>query len=77
MASISTDDAINLTEKLQTLLQDSEKVSASLDDDTRRKLSEASRSLSIALEAPGDTVHRIVHSVSPLNIVFFTRGTMY
>ena len=64
MASISTDDAINLTEKLQTLLQDSEKVSASLDDDTRRKLSEASRALSIALEAPGDTVHRIVHSVS-------------
>lgn len=64
MASISTEDAIDLTGKLQALLQDSEKVSASLNDDTRRKLSEAARALSIALEAPGDTVHRILHSVS-------------
>ncbi|KAI1756266.1 S-adenosyl-L-methionine-dependent methyltransferase [Xylaria castorea] len=54
------DDALSLAEGLESLLEDFNP--ETLDYSTRRRLSEAARRLSLATEAPGDTVHRIAHS---------------
>ncbi|KAI1744961.1 S-adenosyl-L-methionine-dependent methyltransferase [Xylaria scruposa] len=54
------DDAVRLAEGLESLLEDFDP--DTLDYSTRRRLSEAARKLSLATEAPGDTVHRIAHS---------------
>ncbi|KAI0968359.1 S-adenosyl-L-methionine-dependent methyltransferase [Xylaria arbuscula] len=56
------DDALGLAEGLESLLDDPSFDPETLDHSTRRRLSEAARKLSLATEAPGDTVHRIAHS---------------
>ncbi|GAP85020.2 putative sterigmatocystin 8-o-methyltransferase protein [Rosellinia necatrix] len=55
-------DAAALAEGLESLLEDPTFDPETLDHSTRRRLSEAARKLSLATEAPGDTVHRIAHS---------------
>ncbi|KAI1424214.1 S-adenosyl-L-methionine-dependent methyltransferase [Xylaria sp. FL1777] len=54
-------DALGLAEGLESLLNDPSFDPETLDHSTRRRLSEAARKLSLATEAPGDTVHRIAH----------------
>lgn len=61
--AIKGDDALGLAEGLEGLLEDPAFDPAALDYSTRRRLSEAARKLSLATEAPGDTVHRIAHTV--------------
>ncbi|KAI0206668.1 S-adenosyl-L-methionine-dependent methyltransferase [Astrocystis sublimbata] len=58
--SFNKDDALSLAEGLENLLEDFDP--ETLDYSTRRRLSEAARKLSLATEAPGDSVHRIAHS---------------
>lgn len=53
------DDALGLAEGLENLLEDPSFDPAELDHDTRRRLSEAARRLSLATETAGDTVHRM------------------
>ncbi|KAI1108129.1 S-adenosyl-L-methionine-dependent methyltransferase [Nemania sp. NC0429] len=59
---VERDDAQRLAEELESLLEDPAFDPSALDHATRRRLSEAARKLSLATEAPGDTVHRIAHS---------------
>ncbi|KAI0100791.1 S-adenosyl-L-methionine-dependent methyltransferase [Nemania sp. FL0031] len=59
MASL-TNEAVALADRIDNIL--SSGTLQTLDDGTRRKLSEAARKLNLATEATGDTVHRIVHS---------------
>ncbi|TGJ80535.1 hypothetical protein E0Z10_g8218 [Xylaria hypoxylon] len=56
------DDALGLAEGLESLLDDPSFDPETLDHSTRRRLSEVARKLSLATEAPGDTVHRIAHT---------------
>ncbi|KAI0409172.1 S-adenosyl-L-methionine-dependent methyltransferase [Xylaria palmicola] len=58
---VNKDDALRLAEGLENLLEDPAFDPEALDYSTRRRLSEAARKLSLATEAPGDTVHRIAH----------------
>lgn len=60
---IKKDDALGLAEGLESLLEDPAFDPGALDCATRRRLSEAARKLSLVTEAPGDTVHRIAHTV--------------
>ncbi|KAI1114290.1 S-adenosyl-L-methionine-dependent methyltransferase [Nemania sp. NC0429] len=55
-------EALALTNRIDVLLNSSPRALGALDADIRHKLSEAARKLSLATEATGDTVHRIVHS---------------
>ncbi|KAI3325423.1 S-adenosyl-L-methionine-dependent methyltransferase [Xylariaceae sp. AK1471] len=59
---VKKDDALGLAEGLENLLEDPAFDPETLDHATRRRLSEAARKLSLATEAPGDTVHRIAHT---------------
>lgn len=61
--AVKRGDALSLAEGLESLLQDPAFDPSALDYSTRRRLSEAARKLSLATEAPGDTVHRIAHTV--------------
>lgn len=56
-------DALGLAEGLESLLDDPAFDPETLDHSTRRRLSEAARKISFATEAPGDTAHRIAHTV--------------
>lgn len=56
-------DALALAEKLEKLVDDVNSGSLSLKYDDSSRLSEAARKLGWALEAPGDTVHRVIYSV--------------
>ncbi|KAI1129770.1 S-adenosyl-L-methionine-dependent methyltransferase [Nemania abortiva] len=58
---VKKNDALGLAEGLERLLEDPAFDPGALDSATRRRLSEAARKLSLATEAPGDTVHRIAH----------------
>ncbi|KAJ2970115.1 hypothetical protein NUW58_g9796 [Xylaria curta] len=56
-------DALGLAKGLESLIHDPSFDPETLDYSTRRRLNEAARKLSLATEAPGDTVHRIAHTV--------------
>lgn len=56
-------DATALTLTLGNLLSSLEANPGSYQDESHRKLGEIARKLSFALEAPGDSVHRIANSV--------------
>ncbi|KAI1086710.1 S-adenosyl-L-methionine-dependent methyltransferase [Rostrohypoxylon terebratum] len=71
MAFNST-DALALAEKLEKLVDDVNSGSLSLKDEDSSRLSEAARKLSWALEAPGDTVHRVIFS--PFQLPLATVG---
>ncbi|KAI2463870.1 S-adenosyl-L-methionine-dependent methyltransferase [Annulohypoxylon bovei var. microspora] len=53
-------DAASLAERLENLVNDIRSNSSLVKDEDRYKLSEAARKLSWELEAPGDTVHRVI-----------------
>jgi hypothetical protein len=64
---ISTEiPASDLANKLESLAANCETVLQ--DDATRRRLRDAARNLSIALEMPGDTVHRVMNTVRGISI---------
>lgn len=62
MSQLSVEDAETLLSKLESLTNDppSELLK---NDALRRKLREAAKNASIALEIPGDTMHRITNAV--------------
>ncbi|KAI1759503.1 putative sterigmatocystin 8-O-methyltransferase precursor [Hypoxylon sp. FL1150] len=65
MAS-AKDEAQALVEKIEAIIKEPQAILDLQDDALRRKLREAGRKLSLAMEAPGDTVHRI--SNTPLQL---------
>ncbi|KAI1458153.1 S-adenosyl-L-methionine-dependent methyltransferase [Annulohypoxylon moriforme] len=71
MASQSI-DALALAEKLVNLVHDINSKSVTLNDEAQYKLSEAAKKLNWALEAPGDTVHRVIYS--PFQLPLATVG---
>ncbi|CCC11438.1 hypothetical protein SMACR_02095 [Sordaria macrospora] len=60
------DEIIALTERIEALIDDSQTVIGLNNDPLRRRLREAGRRLSAALETPGDTAHRVIYS--PLHL---------
>jgi hypothetical protein len=69
MAQITADEASALVAKLESLTNNPPSEILK-NDSLRRKLREASKNLSIAMEKPGDTVHRIANYVgsNPIQI---------
>ena len=63
MTQMTIEEATALISKLERLA-DSPPSDVIADSAMRRKLREAAKNLSIALEMPGDTVHRIGNAVS-------------
>ncbi|KAK3956943.1 hypothetical protein QBC32DRAFT_57122 [Pseudoneurospora amorphoporcata] len=61
------DEIIALTKRIEALIDDPHTVTQLNDDHLRRRLREAGRRLSVALETPGDTAHRVIYS--PLHLV--------
>lgn len=61
------DEILGLTEKIEALINDPQTVTELDDDSLCRQLREAGRRLSVALETPVDTAHRVVYS--PLHLV--------
>jgi hypothetical protein len=57
---------MGLAEGLENLLEDPAFDPETLDHATRHRISEAARRLSLYTETPGDTVHRIAHTVGAL-----------
>ncbi|CAJ2500565.1 Uu.00g034180.m01.CDS01 [Anthostomella pinea] len=64
--AISVDEAKAIADRLESLINDPHVSGAALDDDTRRRLREGGLKLSLLMEAPGDTIHRI--SNTPLQL---------
>lgn len=62
--SLSTEEALALAERIENALNCPDPASNLGDDNIRRRLREAGRKLSLAMEAPGDTIHRINNTVS-------------
>ncbi|KAI0389948.1 S-adenosyl-L-methionine-dependent methyltransferase [Xylariaceae sp. FL0594] len=62
MAPSATEEALALIKRIEQFHNGSSGALETLSADTRRHLSETARKLSLATEAEGDTVHRIVHS---------------
>ncbi|KAF2967228.1 hypothetical protein GQX73_g6329 [Xylaria multiplex] len=62
MDARATSEALSLAEKVEEFLQGFPLGFDHLDVSVRRRLSEATRKLSLATESTGDTVHRVVHS---------------
>jgi hypothetical protein len=62
MAPITVDEAVGLVERLEALATDP---SAEIlqNDALRRKLREAGKNMSFAMEIHGDTIYRIAYSV--------------
>ncbi|KAI1197676.1 S-adenosyl-L-methionine-dependent methyltransferase [Nemania serpens] len=60
--SSPANESLALANRIDALLSGSFGSLGTLDAEIRRRLSEAARKLSLATEATGDTVHRIVHS---------------
>lgn len=60
-------EILALTERIEALINDPQTVTELNHDPLRRRLREAGRRLSVALETPGDTAHRVVYS--PLHLV--------
>ncbi|KAK1779331.1 S-adenosyl-L-methionine-dependent methyltransferase [Copromyces sp. CBS 386.78] len=56
-----------LTKRIEALIDDPQTVTKLNDDHLCRRLREAGRRLSVALETPGDTAHRVIYS--PLHLV--------
>lgn len=61
------DEIMALTERIEALVKDPQTVTELNDDPLRRRLREAGRRLSVALETSGDTAHRVIYS--PLHLV--------
>ncbi|OTA95598.1 hypothetical protein M434DRAFT_20167 [Hypoxylon sp. CO27-5] len=55
-------DAVTLTNKIETLIDEVQSKATSLSEDDRYRVSEAARKLSMGLETPGDTVLRVTSS---------------
>ncbi|KAI2613378.1 putative sterigmatocystin 8-O-methyltransferase precursor [Hypoxylon sp. NC1633] len=78
MASIShdmptrVDDVQALLEKIEGVIDNPQVACTVQDDSIRRRLREAGRKLSLLMEAPGDTIHRI--SNTPLQLVLARIG---
>ncbi|OTA90053.1 hypothetical protein M434DRAFT_78600 [Hypoxylon sp. CO27-5] len=71
MAS-NLDEVRTLLEKIQNIIAQPEWILELHDDAIRRDLREAGRKLSLSMEAPGDTVHRIMNT--PLQLVLARIG---
>lgn len=56
-------DATKLATQIEAALESPEALSGVNDAFTRRRLSEAASKLNLALEAGGDTIHRITNAV--------------
>ncbi|EER29453.1 sterigmatocystin 8-O-methyltransferase precursor, putative [Coccidioides posadasii C735 delta SOWgp] len=56
------DDVVALSERIETVLSNPQAVTDLQDDGLRRRLRDAGRKLSLAMEAPGDTIHRIAYA---------------
>ncbi len=62
--SFGVDEARVLVEKIEAINSNPHAVSELQHDGMRRRLREAARRLSYAMEEPGDTINRLAHTVS-------------
>lgn len=73
--SLNPDEALALAERIEQIVNRTDLTVNLYDDNLRRRLREAGRQLSLAMEAPGDTIHRINNTVSsgtPVSYVVLT-----
>ncbi|KAJ1561231.1 hypothetical protein HK405_004538 [Cladochytrium tenue] len=66
MVAITNDEANTLAAKLEALAANPDLLAGLTDDNARRRLREASRKLSIAVEIKGDTINRICYLAATL-----------
>jgi hypothetical protein len=64
MASTKEHDLLALTEQIEAIAADAQRGNHPQNESIRRRLGEAGLKLSLAMEAPHDTVHRIGNTVS-------------
>jgi hypothetical protein len=64
MASNQEYDLLALTEQIEAIAANAQRGNHPQNDSIRRRLGEAGLKLSLAMEAPHDTVHRIGNTVS-------------
>jgi len=62
--SFTLGEAIALVESIERVISYPKGVTDLQDDSLRRRLREAGRKLSLSMEVPGDTIHRIPYAVS-------------
>lgn len=62
-------EAQSLIEKIEAVIKQPQAILDLQDDAIRRKLREAGRKLSLAMEAPGDTVHRVSNTVCSILLI--------
>ena len=63
--SSRVNEARSLADNIESLIETPQAITGLADDSLRRRLREAGRNLSLAMEAPADTIHRIAWAVSP------------
>ncbi|KAI1120532.1 putative sterigmatocystin 8-O-methyltransferase precursor [Nemania abortiva] len=68
----SADEAVALAERIENVINLPDPIANVGDDNARRRLREAGRKLSLAMEEPGDTMHRINNT--PLQLVLARTG---
>ncbi|KAL8784363.1 MAG: hypothetical protein Q9213_004015 [Squamulea squamosa] len=56
-------EAISLADNIESLIGSSQTIISLQDDSLRRRLRDAGRKLSLAMEAPTDTIHRIAYAL--------------
>lgn len=61
--SIDPQEASSLIQKLEAIIADPDAILSLKDDTIRRRLREAGRKVSIAMESAGDATHRIANTV--------------
>jgi len=64
MVASVVDDIANLAEQIEQIIERPDTITGLHDDGLRRRLREAGRKLGVAMEIPGDTIHRIINTVS-------------
>ena len=62
--SSQVNEARSLADNIESLIGTPQAITGLVDDSLRRRLREAGRNLSLAMEAPADTIHRIAWAVS-------------